>query len=191
VTPSTRAASHGQHAAEFSGVSPGHGQTPSKLRKAGLAWCGIMTTPSSRIPTATTPRVSEDRVNGARTKDAAPPPSPKSFNGFSEITSFLWSVADLRGNPDRGRASDPHAGGEWMRELVKLRHAVKLSRRELEGGLHAGEHPPAQGGARADAPEREDRPVRRRRARRTWGAKRVWRASLLWPPLRRSSAPPS
>jgi len=28
-------------------------------------------------------------------KDTAPPPSPRSFNGFSEITSFLWSVADL------------------------------------------------------------------------------------------------
>ena len=28
-------------------------------------------------------------------KDTAPPPSPRSFNGFSEITSFLWGVADL------------------------------------------------------------------------------------------------
>ena len=33
------------------------------------------------------------KTNGAR--DTAPPPSPRSFNGFSEITSFLWSVADL------------------------------------------------------------------------------------------------
>ncbi len=33
------------------------------------------------------------KVKGA--KDTAPPPSPRSFNGFSEITSFLWSVADL------------------------------------------------------------------------------------------------
>src|ERR1700729_3290558 len=32
--------------------------------------------------------------NGA-TKDTAPPPSPRSFSGFSEITSFIWSVADL------------------------------------------------------------------------------------------------
>ena len=35
------------------------------------------------------------KTPGARTKDTAPPPSPRSFNGFSEITSFLWSVADL------------------------------------------------------------------------------------------------
>jgi type I restriction enzyme M protein len=34
------------------------------------------------------------KTNGA-TKDTAPPPSPRSFNGFSEITSFLWGVADL------------------------------------------------------------------------------------------------
>jgi type I restriction enzyme M protein len=34
------------------------------------------------------------RARGAST-DTAPPPSPRSFNGFSEITSFLWSVADL------------------------------------------------------------------------------------------------
>src|SRR3982750_1281489 len=34
------------------------------------------------------------KANGA-TKDTAPPPSPRSFSGFSEITSFLWGVADL------------------------------------------------------------------------------------------------
>lgn len=34
------------------------------------------------------------KANGT-TKDTAPPPSPRSFNGFSEITSFLWGVADL------------------------------------------------------------------------------------------------
>lgn len=34
------------------------------------------------------------KTNGA-SKDSNPPPSPRSFNGFSEITSFLWSVADL------------------------------------------------------------------------------------------------
>jgi type I restriction enzyme M protein len=33
--------------------------------------------------------------NGARAKDSSPPPSPRTFNGFSEITSFIWSVADL------------------------------------------------------------------------------------------------
>jgi HsdM N-terminal domain len=34
------------------------------------------------------------KVKGAA-KDTVPPPSPRSFNGFSEITSFIWSVADL------------------------------------------------------------------------------------------------
>jgi type I restriction-modification system DNA methylase subunit len=34
------------------------------------------------------------KVNGAA-KDTVPPPSPRSFNGFSEITSFIWGVADL------------------------------------------------------------------------------------------------
>jgi type I restriction enzyme M protein len=34
------------------------------------------------------------KTNGAA-KDTAPPPSPRSFTGFSEITSFLWSIADL------------------------------------------------------------------------------------------------
>lgn len=28
-------------------------------------------------------------------KDTDPPPSPRTFAGFSEVTSFLWSVADL------------------------------------------------------------------------------------------------
>lgn len=28
-------------------------------------------------------------------KDSEPPPSPRTFNGFSEVTSFLWGVADL------------------------------------------------------------------------------------------------
>jgi type I restriction enzyme M protein len=34
------------------------------------------------------------KVNGA-SRDTAPPPSPRSFNGFSEVTSFIWGVADL------------------------------------------------------------------------------------------------
>jgi type I restriction-modification system DNA methylase subunit len=29
------------------------------------------------------------------TRDTAPPPSPRSLTAFSEIASFLWSVADL------------------------------------------------------------------------------------------------
>ncbi|HEY4016504.1 MAG TPA: class I SAM-dependent DNA methyltransferase [Polyangiaceae bacterium] len=33
------------------------------------------------------------KANGSR--DTAPPPSPRSFSGFSEITNFIWSVADL------------------------------------------------------------------------------------------------
>ena len=42
-----------------------------------------------------TKRPGATRGNGARAKDTNPPPSPRTFNGFSEITSFLWSVADL------------------------------------------------------------------------------------------------
>src|ERR1700682_6240325 len=34
------------------------------------------------------------KMNGAA-KDSVPPPSARPFNGFSEITSFIWSVADL------------------------------------------------------------------------------------------------
>ena len=34
------------------------------------------------------------KTNGAA-RDTAPPPSPRSFNGFSEITRFIWGVADL------------------------------------------------------------------------------------------------
>ncbi len=37
----------------------------------------------------------ETRPTKTSTKDTAPPPSPRSFAGFSEVTSFLWSVADL------------------------------------------------------------------------------------------------
>ena len=43
----------------------------------------------------------------------------------------------LRGRADCRRASDHTRAAEWMRELVKLRDAVKLSRLELEG--RAGE----------------------------------------------------
>jgi type I restriction enzyme M protein len=40
--------------------------------------------------------MANDRGSRAGTaRDTAPPPSPRSFSGFSEITSFLWSVADL------------------------------------------------------------------------------------------------
>jgi type I restriction enzyme M protein len=35
------------------------------------------------------------RVSSIPPKNTPPPPSPRSFSGFSEITSFLWSVADL------------------------------------------------------------------------------------------------
>jgi type I restriction enzyme M protein len=35
-----------------------------------------------------------NKTTGAA-KATVPPPSPRSFNGFSEVTSFLWSVADL------------------------------------------------------------------------------------------------
>ncbi|MEO5726535.1 MAG: type I restriction-modification system subunit M N-terminal domain-containing protein [Byssovorax sp.] len=37
----------------------------------------------------------ETRPTKSSTKDTTPPPTPRSFAGFSEVTSFLWSVADL------------------------------------------------------------------------------------------------
>lgn len=48
---------------------------------------------SSQPPAAARPPTRSP--NGTRAKDTAPPPSPRSFNGFSEIIGFLWSVADL------------------------------------------------------------------------------------------------
>jgi|CZKU01.1.fsa_nt_gi type I restriction enzyme M protein len=47
---------------------------------------------NDRVSIGVPPKVSKS--NGA-TKETVPPPSPRSFNGFSEITSFLWGVADL------------------------------------------------------------------------------------------------
>src|SRR5260221_4024340 len=46
--------------------------------------------------TATHPasKPASSKANGAG-KETAPPVSPRSSNGFSEVTSFLWSVADL------------------------------------------------------------------------------------------------
>lgn len=42
------------------------------------------------------PRDSSAKTAPQRTaRDTSPPPSPRSFSGFSEITSFLWGVADL------------------------------------------------------------------------------------------------
>lgn len=70
---------------------------PAAFDNADQVPCGgTMTTtsqppPSRKIP----PRTPEAGTSSARAKDTAPPPSPRSFNGFSEITSFLWSVADL------------------------------------------------------------------------------------------------
>src|ERR1035438_8291346 len=45
---------------------------------------------SQSAPSNDRPR---SKSNGAA--DTVPPPSPRSFTGFSEITSFLWGVADL------------------------------------------------------------------------------------------------
>ena len=52
-------------------------------------------------PQASNALTSKDRqastANGA-SKESAPPPSPRSFNGFSEIVSFIWQNAErLRG----------------------------------------------------------------------------------------------
>jgi type I restriction enzyme M protein len=35
------------------------------------------------------------RSSAGSPRESTPPASPRSFNGFSEVTSFLWSVADL------------------------------------------------------------------------------------------------
>jgi type I restriction enzyme M protein len=39
--------------------------------------------------------MSNDRASSRQAAASAPPPSPRSFTSFSEITSFLWGVADL------------------------------------------------------------------------------------------------
>jgi type I restriction enzyme M protein len=49
---------------------------------------------NDRVSISEPPKSPRSKSNGA-TKDTVPPPSPRSFNGFSEITSFLWGVADL------------------------------------------------------------------------------------------------
>src|SRR5437870_3456689 len=46
------------------------------------------------VATRLTSKSAPPKTNGA-SRDTAPPLSPRSFNGFSEITSFLWGVADL------------------------------------------------------------------------------------------------
>jgi type I restriction enzyme M protein len=48
---------------------------------------------NDRVSPVLTPR-STTKTNGS-SKDTTPPPSPRTFNRFSEITSFLWSIADL------------------------------------------------------------------------------------------------
>ena len=49
---------------------------------------------NDRVSISEPPKSPRSKSNGA-TKDTIPPPSPRSFNGFSEITSFLWGVAEL------------------------------------------------------------------------------------------------
>jgi hypothetical protein len=49
---------------------------------------------NDRVSTGASKNTAPARTNGAA-KDTLPPPSPRSFGGFSEITSFIWSVADL------------------------------------------------------------------------------------------------
>jgi HsdM-like protein len=50
---------------------------------------------NDRITSSMPPKDRQPSKSNAGAKDTAPPPSPRSFNGFSEITSFIWSVADL------------------------------------------------------------------------------------------------
>jgi type I restriction enzyme M protein len=47
------------------------------------------------VPTAATTQKNRTTSPSIPQATGAPPPSPRSFAGFSEITSFLWGVADL------------------------------------------------------------------------------------------------
>jgi type I restriction enzyme M protein len=49
----------------------------------------------SAPPSSPPPVKAKAAAAGGADKDSTPPPSPRSFTGFSEVTSFLWSVADL------------------------------------------------------------------------------------------------
>src|ERR1017187_4073337 len=49
---------------------------------------------NDRVSPAGSKGAPPSKTNGT-SRDTAPPPSPRSFTGFSEITTFLWSVADL------------------------------------------------------------------------------------------------
>jgi type I restriction enzyme M protein len=50
---------------------------------------------NQRVPTESPSKSRPPSKPNGGTRDTPPPPSPRSFHGFSEITSFLWSVADL------------------------------------------------------------------------------------------------
>jgi type I restriction-modification system DNA methylase subunit len=85
------------------------------------------------------------KMNGT-TKDTTPPPSPRSFNGFSEITSFIWSVADLlRGEykqSDYGKVILPltvlrrlDCVLEKTKEKVLAKHAELKQAKQPEGTI--------------------------------------------------------
>ena len=50
---------------------------------------------NQRVPTVNSPSNRPPPKTNGVAKDTVPPPSPRTFTGFSEITSFIWSIADL------------------------------------------------------------------------------------------------
>jgi len=50
---------------------------------------------NDRIVSSVPPKDRQPSKSNGRAKDTALSLSPRNFNGFSEITSFIWSVADL------------------------------------------------------------------------------------------------
>src|SRR6267142_2615639 len=48
-----------------------------------------------KVPAKKSHTTTADTAGNGERKDSAPPFSARSFTGFTEVTSFLWSVADL------------------------------------------------------------------------------------------------
>lgn len=87
----------------------------------------------------------DSRRSGPRSKpstDTAPPPSPRSFQGFSEVTSFLWSIADLlRGDykqADYGKVILPFT---VLRRLDCVLEKTKAKVLDKHAELKAAKHP--------------------------------------------------
>jgi len=81
------------------------------------------------------------KENGTLTKESAPPPSPRVFGGFSQITSVLWSVADLlRGDytqADYGKVILPLTVLRWLDcVLAKTKAKLLAKHEELKAAKH-------------------------------------------------------